>query len=164
MSVKLKSLLLENTDDLFIYTVTTADRLESIAQDGLIPGAKRSIGSSSLDGHAKGRLFFTEKDGLSFWLMRAEQSIEHNFDDYAELGIVPVILRAIKNKLVLTPDEIGTSDSGHLAFFTVSPVEPNKIEIWNGSNWVGLDQGINPSLGVDEDGYLLSNSPLQQIP
>jgi len=136
----------------YVYTVTYASRLPSIASDGLLPSAPQAIGRGGYRGHSTGRIFFTDADGLAFWHSRAEEHAEHSEnEDIREDGLVPVVLR-IESESITDPkiDEPGVSSATHEAWFSKSPVAPEEIEIWTGVSWSPIDDfGIDPDDALD---------------
>ena len=146
----------------FLFHATTTGRLEGIAQNGLVRDAPRFIGSPALDGHAAGRTFFSQERGTSFWHQRAQMFAEHSSDDHLKEGAIPVILRIKTAGLSFEEDPEGSRDSGEACFLTADAVPSEAIELWNGHEWVGIEDwpSLNPRRGIDRDGDLLQHSPL----
>lgn len=153
-----------------LYHVTFLNRLSDIAEEGLVPGSRRSIGGPALNGHAQGKLFLTTADGVSFWLNRADMFAYNDSDNPVREGYIPIVLRVRVPSKFLSPDDVGTGDAGADAFYTSQPIEPSRIEYWGGRNWSGV-QGliINDDEyadiykrygGGDDEGDLKPESPL----
>jgi hypothetical protein len=153
-----------------LYHVTFLNRLSDIAEEGLVPGSRRSIGAPALDGHAAGKVFLTTASGVDFWLSRAEMFAYNDADGPVREGYIPIVLRVQVPTKGLILDDVGTDDASAEAFYTSSLIAPGQIEYWDGTRWSKL-QGliIDPEEyeaiyqkygGGAEDGYLNPNSPL----
>ncbi|MEI6731153.1 MAG: hypothetical protein WCK90_00580, partial [archaeon] len=144
------------------YHVTYNGRLDSIAKNGLTPDRKRSIGGKSLDGYAHGKVFLSDKEGLGFWHMRAEQWAEDAADDPFKSKLVPVVLR-IKKPAAMETDTEGSRDSTAAAYMVKGSIPPEHIEVFDGSGWLPISEHakLNPKLGMDEElEYFHRKSPL----
>lgn len=137
--------------DDYLYHVTYDGRLPSIAEEGLRPGKERSIGSASYDAHRRGAIFFTEADGVSFWFDRGEQWAFEQSDETLSDELTPVVLRVAEDTFIeqCVEDVHGTNDSGHLALRCKTHIEPEEIELWNGTAWVDVDEGVDPNQAYD---------------
>ena len=152
-----------------LYHVTFMNRLNDIAEEGLVPGSRRSIGAPALDGHAAGKVFLTTADGVSFWLSRAEMFAHNDADNPVQEGFIPMVLRVRVPSKGLVIDEIGTDDAAAEAFYTSTTIDAGHIEYWGGTQWSNLPNlRVNPDEyesiyrehgGGDEEGYLNSDSP-----
>jgi hypothetical protein len=143
-----------------VYHVTFANRLDDIAQDGLQPGAPRSIGGPSLDHHAQGRVFVTAARGVSFWFDRADLWAHDKSDDFLSDRMIPVVLRISTASFAdqLEPDTEGTRDAGHApAWFMSGGIPADQIELWDGSRWIPVTDAENVDFSIaidpDEDAY-----------
>jgi len=122
-----------------VYHVTLASRLKSIAAHGLLPNKKRNIGGRAYDSHCEGKLFFTSKDGISFWKGRAEDFVNHNYDYPKEKNAVPVVIKTSLSDL--ESDEIGSRDAGGAAAFMFKGKVPaNKLSIFYDGKWYPIAQ------------------------
>jgi hypothetical protein len=101
----------EQPDD-YVYHVTSAPAADKALKSGLLPG-QRSLFPESYASHVKGRVFFTERDGVKFWEERVENALFDRYDDPPEVAV----LRVAKADVQLTPDEVGTRDARHGASF-----------------------------------------------
>jgi len=129
-------------DEILVYHVTYANRLESIAQHGLKPNSTRSIGSPSYDFHAKGKVFLTDFDGVRFWMSKAEDFANHNSDHPLTDLYVPVVVSTSKvKKEDLKEDELGTKDAGgSKAWFLTKGIPARNLEVWDGHGWTSLSE------------------------
>lgn len=147
----------EIADDVeWLYHVTTYGRLESIAEDGLRKGLARAIGAPSYDSHAARGIFLTEVDGVFFWMSKAEDHAESGSDKPYEDGLLPVVLRTAVDWLEfedLIDDNIGTNDALANAWIYPGNIEPGSIELWNGEEWVTIDEWetVDPEEGFGEE-------------
>ena len=117
------------------YHVTFLRNLSSVADDGLSPGGGSAMGRGGYSGHSQGRLFMTEKAGLFFWFGRMEEHASDLSDDPLEDGYVPVVLR-FPEPDGSEEDELGTSDARATSLFSEDGVDPDDIELWDGSSWI----------------------------
>jgi hypothetical protein len=144
---------MKKDEDDYLYHVTLWNRLEAIAEDGLQRGRSRAIGASAYDAHAARGIFLTDADGVYFWVHRAEDFAEHGADDLLESGSVPVVLRVLVDDLPdeeLEQDTAGTRDAHHDAWISVGPIEPDVIQVFDGSEWIDVSEwesvDIEPAL------------------
>jgi hypothetical protein len=138
--------------------VTTAARLASIAQNGLLPNSTPAIGNGpDLAQHKKGRLFLCEEEGVDTWLSLSECHVMNSFDyyEYRPRQEVPVVLRVRVDRNLLSVDEIGTKDAETWAYVSTSCIAPEFIEVWNGDRWEPVTTArINFGDAFDPDGRL----------
>ena len=131
----------------FLYHITYYNRLPSIVSSGLRPNQNRSIGGSAYTAHAQGRIFLTEKDGLSFWADRAEEFANHNSDDIVNDGLIPVVLRIDVNNIEkIELDEIGKTDAKVDAWMAHHGIPARYINVWTGTNWTTMSNYQNIDL------------------
>jgi hypothetical protein len=151
----------------YLFHVTTADRLDGIAEEGLCPGRGSAIGGVP-DSHKQGRVFLSEFEGTSYWASRAEDWVTSEHDEYAELGMALVVTRVPRASLdpaLLKDDELGTTDSRKPAYAYEGDIAPEDVEVWDGASWMpAADARIDASLGFTEDGYFHDASPLLNPP
>jgi hypothetical protein len=138
------------------YHVTYEGRLSRIAVEGLLPGQGRVMGSAAYAPHVAGGFFVTAPEGLPYWYERAEEWAHHSADDLLAEGWIPVVLRVRVRRCV--GDQLGTADAGHPAFKCKEGVPPDQIELWEGTKWIPIEdyETLDPTIAVDEDGYMLS--------
>jgi hypothetical protein len=160
------------------YHVTFYNRLEAVADRGLLPVAGMhgsSMGKGGYAGHSQGKLFLTEEAGVPYWYGKGEDFANDASDNVLEEGYTPVVLRVPmpKSKKV---DELGSRDSRQEAWYVKRAIKPDKIEVWTGQRWapVGdwdeIDQAIaydfeipdESLMGIPEEVYLKAdyNNPL----
>lgn len=138
-----------------LYHVTHEGRLSRIATEGLLPGQRRALGGRSYDSHVAGGVFLTGPSGLPFWYHAAEQWAHHEADDLVAEGWIPVVLRVTAYRC--KEDELGSNDAGHPAFKCKEEIPPERIELWNGNEWLPIAdyERLDPTLAVDDEGYVL---------
>jgi len=136
------------------YHVTYYKDLGSIEDSGLSPGGGGAMGRGGYSGHSRGRLFMTEEAGLPFWYGRMEEHANDLSDDPLEDGYVPVVLRFPEPEETEV-DEPGTQDARAESFYSEEGVDPDDIEIWDGSSWIPLSgwEGVDPSQAFEVDEY-----------
>lgn len=147
-----------------LYHVTHEGRLSRIATEGLLPGQRRALGGRSYDAHVAGGVFLTGPSGLPFWYHVAEQWAHHEADDLLAEGWIPVVLRVVAHRC--KDDSIGTRDARHPAFKCREEIPPERIELWNGSEWLPIAdyERLDPTLAVDDEGYVLPSSQNALLP
>lgn len=129
-----------NPDGNYAYHVTFFKNLSSIDQNGLGPqGGTPSLGIGGVAGHSKGNLFLTEEGGIDFWFQRMSEHAEHQSDNAFEDELVPVVLRFPWPSNIIE-DEAGSQDANADAFMTQSNIDPDDIQIYNGSSWVDISE------------------------
>ena len=103
-------------NDEFYYHVTTADRAKQIMKSGeLTPGKARSMAEGFYANYSKGKIFFSERDGVSYW----QEKIQEHLESQSERTPKLVVLRfpkSIVDKSIA--DEIGVKDSGRPSFYS----------------------------------------------
>jgi hypothetical protein len=106
-------------DDDYVYHVTLEPTAQKILQQGFKPS---KAFMTNYAGYSKGKVFFTERSGVSFWEMRVEQHAENNMDDPPAV----VVLRVPKEEIgsLLRPDPVGTKDSRSSCYFITQPFNP----------------------------------------
>jgi hypothetical protein len=146
-------------NDPYVYHVTFYNRLGAIASGGLMPigGMHGSaLGKGGYAGHSQGKVFVTERDGISFWYGRAEDAANDSSDDVLVEGYTPVVLRMPKPK-GMKLDEAGTDDAGYDAWYVKKAIDPDRIEAWTGTAWAPVGRAediIDQAASYDmEDGY-----------
>ena len=149
-------------DDDFVYHVTYYKNLDSIAEEGLVPGCGSSIGrGAGYCSHSSGRVFLSNQDGVGYWYDRAEIHANDMSDDVLEDGLIPVVIRVnTKGVDSVEHDDVGSSDSCEDAWYTETAIEAPFLDVWNGDEWADLDDPIDSSIALDEEGYFLLTNPL----
>lgn len=130
--------------DEHLYHVTYAGRVGSIGRLGLLPGHGDTFGGGYLE-HSLGRLFLTDPDGVFFWHHRlAEQFVPIERPEE-----MPVVMRFLPNDedlALMEADPIGAADARAPAYMTESDVEPDRIELWDGEEWVPVTDIVEGDL------------------
>ena len=129
-----------------VYHVTFLHSLDSIASKGLRPGGGQTFGGG-YGGHSTGRVFFTEWDGVRFWMDRYEQMAHHHTDN-PEDGWVPVVLKIDTRGLDLQQDPAGSRDAFADAYYVEEPVSAGQIKVWH-NGWESLSSA-DPEAMQDE--------------
>lgn len=101
-------------DDDYLYHVTAAPNAAVIRSDGLAPNSDRMFGASYAD-YSSGKVFLTERSGVSFWQARVGDQLFSNYDNPPAV----VVMRIPKSKITakLTPDDTGSKDARARAYF-----------------------------------------------
>jgi len=125
----------------YLYHVTYYGKLSHIAERGLVPSGSAGLGAQIQQGydyHSRGKTFLTTLDGVFFWHSRFEESATASSDNPLEDGLTPVVLRidTYASDFAVDPDELGTRDALADAYFTTETIEPDAIDVWNGREWV----------------------------
>lgn len=131
-------------DGPFFHT-TTWDRLDSIANDGLVPGYRSRFGGW-YQTHSRGRLFVAQ--GMyeaGHWFDRVSSVVEMQAELREEdeiPGVVSVMLRLDLDGMVLEQDEAAKADRRDCAFYVTETVEPERIWFYDGSSsrWRPIDE------------------------
>jgi len=137
----------------YVYHATFLHNLDSIATDGLLPSEGSQFGGG-YSGHSRGRVFLSDWRGVSFWMSKMEDIANHNSDFKTEddFGWTPISLRVDIGGLEgeLSEDELGRRDSGQsAAWYVEETVDPDFIEVWNGSRWVPV-RSADPDTMMDQ--------------
>jgi hypothetical protein len=121
----------------YLFHVTVAASLPSIAASGLRSGGGEGLGQQ-YRGHTDRGVFFTEREGVGFWMSRTEQWAEHRSDDPFGEELVPVVLRTLAD-FEVERDDPGTRDAA--AGCWIGPaVKAEDLELWDGDAWVPVDE------------------------
>jgi hypothetical protein len=105
------------TDDDYLYHVTSTEHVPSIKAHGLNPNKTPTV--SNYANHSKGKLFLTDRSGVSYWKSRIEDHLFHNSDNPRQVAVFRVHKSHVKG---LQRDEVGSSDSGRNAYYTETPI------------------------------------------
>ena len=102
-------------DDAYLYHITSAPAAKGVRQDGLVPNAGGMFGGFYAN-YSAGKVFVTERSGVSYWQEKVEQQLAHHMDNQPAV----VVLRIPKDKVQgkLQADEVGSSDAGAPAYFS----------------------------------------------
>jgi hypothetical protein len=108
-----------NTEDPFLYHVTSAEIADRILADGFDTGRPLiAYTAGPLARHAAGHTFFTAADGVGFWLERLDAHLfdQNDYDEDEAPGLA--VLRVPRAALAadLLPDRIGRADARAEAF------------------------------------------------
>jgi len=137
----IKNLLIEEieSEENYLYHVTTIGRLPSIAENGLGGGSAQFSNYSS---YSAGRNFLTDHNGVGFWHSRVEAHSEHNLEGEDQLFGVPVILRINAAELAedkMKDDEVGNRDAKTAQNFIFGDIiPPEYIDVFDGSEYYEL--------------------------
>src|SRR5208337_1867474 len=116
----------------WLYHVTFNGYLDDIARRGLVPGAEPGI----TGGGAKGQVFCSEAQHVSYWVDRAEQWAYHRADNPAEEGMIPVVIRFPReNAANLKDDEVAVKEDTGEGSYAADSVSPSHMEVWDGARW-----------------------------
>jgi hypothetical protein len=152
-----------------LYHCTYVNRLDAIAAKGLKPSATPVL-LRAAPGNLRG-VYLTIPRGVIFWFGRLIDWAEHDSDNPVEEGLVPVVLQ-VTTTCDTVEDIHGTRDALATALICPRHIVPGAIRLWNGSSWVKVSSGVEPTKGArwtedeefEEGGYweLLgpSQSPL----
>ncbi len=139
--------------DEYLYHATHLGKLDGIAQNGLQPseGSQFSVG---YDFHSRGRVFVTNYDGLSYWFNKMQRIAEYNseFKDEDEVKEwTPIALRiSMDNTIPYYDDKLGNRDNlGGSAYYTTQTIDPEEIEVWDGAEWVPVEDADIEGMGDD---------------
>lgn len=107
-------------DDNFYYHITTTRAIADINRSGLIP---RTGGGTMTPGfyaeYSKGKVFFSEASGVSFWRDRIQEHLEHQFDNPPKIAIVRFPKEWVSN---VQEDELGFKDSRSGSYFSTEVI------------------------------------------
>ncbi len=139
----------------YLYHVTYYNKLESISNNGLKVGSGGSMGQGGNAYRSSGNLFLTELAGVDFWYDKAQDHAESFTDNILADEYIPVVLRLDIGDMNKDIDESGSKDSLHNAFIIKETVDPDYIEVYDGSSWVSLfnyqDIDLMQAIDIDQD-------------
>ena len=131
----------ENDADDYLYHVTTTTTADSILGDGLQAGFK-----SNFDGHdeySQGRVFFTERGGIDYWMERLGEQFDNE---------TVVVLRVEVDDLLgeIKTDPAGTRDAPVTSYY----IEPQEGET-ESKTFTTMDGGalINPEFSPEKKAF-----------
>jgi hypothetical protein len=109
--------------DEYLYHVTTARRLPLIRKNGLVPGMPSQFENYS--DYSRGKVFFCEKGGVSFWKSKVEDHEEANHDRPSRVVVLRVPRSALEDQL--QNDGRGTEDSRSPSYYVTSKVPASMV-------------------------------------
>lgn len=140
----------------YLYHATHLGKIDDIVASERLTLGGQSQFSGGYDFHTRNRVFFTEYDGLRFWMNRMNLLGQHNSDYDSEDEAIywtPVALRIMADAVYdegvdFYPDALGTRDAGgNDSYYADKPIEIDYIEIWNGKGWVELVDADTERMG-----------------
>lgn len=115
-------------DDEFLYHVTTPDRADSILDGSeLRPGEARSMAPGVYAEYSAGRVFLSEKSGVSFWEGRVREHLQAQQDETVG-DLVVLKFRADLLDHLLETDELGERDSRAGSYFVPGGFDIGELE------------------------------------
>ena len=137
-----------NTDqnDEFLYHVTSTDRADAVLSDGLRPNAGGMFGGAYAN-HSAGKVFLTERAGVSYWQEKVEQQLFDQMEDPPEVVVLRIPKAAITAQL--TPDEAGTQDARAAAFYATETLWQGGLRV---SDATTTAQAENPEAAAPARG------------
>lgn len=106
-------------DDDYLYHVTSTEHVSSIKKHGLHPGKSPTF--TNYAGHSQGKVFLTDRRGVSYWKEKVRQHLFHNSDNPHDVAVIRVHKSRVKE---LKKDELGSSDSRTNSYYTEKPILP----------------------------------------
>jgi len=139
--------------DEYLYHATHLGKLGAITQDGLQPSGGSQF-SGGYDAHSRGRVFVTNYAGLPYWFNRMQDIAEYNSDFKTEDDVkewTPIALRiSTDNTIPYYDDAAGNRDNRvGSAYYTTQTIDPEWIEVWDGTAWVAIEDADVDGMGND---------------
>lgn len=145
-----------------LFHVAFARDLASIAEHGLRPsGGGHGGWGGGYGAYSRGYVHLTTWEGVGFWYSKYENIAESQSDNVFEDEMVPVVLRVDPVGLLLEVDVEGSRDAPGIdsALRTLQAIGPERLELWDGSDWVPIDytddldisNALDAELEYDED-------------
>lgn len=101
--------------DEFLYHVTSAPNARKILQNGFKSPDKGTFAGGAYEGYSRGKVFFTDRNGVDFWKEKVENYLFHGSDNPPPVEVLRVRKDAVQD--ILKPDSIGTEDAKAPAYF-----------------------------------------------
>ena len=150
----------------YVYHVTYASRLPSIAKLGLVPGRRPVMGGDFDDCiHCSKIIFFTEQRGLRKWVKFAQDAAYDSCQDFVRAKHIPIVCRVQRPKGLIC-DEPGSKDARAPAFCLKGSVPPSSIEVWVDGRWIPIRRAVSkiqPSRAV-RSGWFLKDTENPFVP
>jgi hypothetical protein len=125
-------------DDKFLYHVTYYKNLSNISKNGLVPGSGQLLGHGGNKGRSIGKIFLTDKQGITHWYSKIADMAEYQSDNLLEDEVVPVVLRIIKSNDDI--EDLSAEQAGlHNEYQRSEIIEPEDIEVFDGKNWIPIE-------------------------
>ena len=127
----------DDIDDEYLYHVTLADKLPSIAEQVLV--AIKPPTYSAYTFHSKYHVFLGERAGIRFWFNNMVPNWTYKLEDEDDY-LFPVVLRVNTEDLYneefeLEPDHVGSADSSSYAVKIRRNIPARLLEVWDGEAW-----------------------------
>ena len=136
-----RDFLYNQPNDEFLYHVTSADSIDSILTSGLTGNNPPMFESGIYPRHSRGRVFLTERYGLSFWDDRVEQQLRDRFDSPPDIVIFRIPKVAVQNSL--QEDIMGTNDAIEPSFFIEDTEQQDLSSTTQGLKILGFASHVN---------------------
>lgn len=112
----------QNIPDI-LYHVTMIRNLPKIKKFGLRPNQPAAFKAGAYPAYSKGKVFLTDFNGVSYWKHKIEYVEFDAFDDHLGVAVITVKVGGLN----LVKDELGSTDSRRDAYYTTSPIAPERI-------------------------------------
>jgi hypothetical protein len=110
---------IDDPDDYF-YHVTTTDRARSILSSGeLKPNASPSMAEGFYRTYSRGKVFFSDRNGVSYWQERIESHLADQYDRPPKLTVLRFRKSAVKSPV---KDDLGAKDSNAPSYYVAEPI------------------------------------------
>jgi hypothetical protein len=139
-----------------VYHVTFYRNLDSISDIGLDYnefGGANFQKTHLIQNSRNGNFFTPDLKQVANWVDTLTQNANDRSDDIYEDGLIPIVLKFTVNRNTFTPDQHSEYPK---SYYTKKIIHPANIQVWNGSNWVSINDwgSIDLSKFVDwEDRY-----------
>ena len=120
------------------YHVTYLGNLDGIARHGLVPAEEGTFERPELL-RRRQLLFFTEEDGIDYWMAEVRRVAIHHPDIPGALSL-PVVLRVSVGRDSFGEHDPYSEQSPGQAWMTPSSFAPGDLEVWDGVAWLPVAQ------------------------
>lgn len=113
---------LHQEPDEFFYHVTSLKSAQKILTNGLSPNQRATV-SGWYQEYSKGKIFFSERDGVANWISVIADHLHASYDNPPDMAVIRFPKDLVKDP---KKDEEGSKDTRHDSYYTTETIVSRK--------------------------------------